>query len=207
MRPNQKKGVEKETGAAFERPMIAGVFINRLKKKMRLQSDPTTIYGIYESFNGNLRKRHLLEKTPYNTYKIPALPVGPISNPGLTSINAVLNPEILEFIPGEKFYHITHLIEDLKNKGKKVGVYPIRDHYYYPLFKDSRLKKSLREPRNLPGIDFCVEKQLHLLEKFTFAKELEDMKLNEKKSEIEEFYINNGSFESGDAEFLYQLII
>ena len=89
---------------------------------------------------------------------------------------------------------------------KKVGVYPIRDHYYYPLFKDSRLKKSLREPRNLPGIDFCLEKQLHLLGKLTFAKELEDMKLNEKKYEIKEFYINNESFESGDAEFLYQII-
>ena len=89
---------------------------------------------------------------------------------------------------------------------KKVGVYPIRDHYYNPLFKDSRLKKSLREPRNLPGIDFRLEKQLHLLEKLTFAKELKDMKLNEKKYEIKEFYFNNGSFESGDAEFLYQII-
>jgi len=89
---------------------------------------------------------------------------------------------------------------------KKVGVYPIRDHYYYPLFKDSRLKKSLREPRDLPGIDFCLEKQLHLLGKLTLAKELEDMKLNEKKYEIKEFYINNESFGSGDAEFLYQII-
>lgn len=85
--------VEKETGAAFERPMIAGVFINRLKKRMRLQSDPTTIYGIYERFNGNLRKKDLLEKTPYNTYKIGGLPKGPISNPGLSSIKAVLNPK------------------------------------------------------------------------------------------------------------------
>ncbi|MBC98840.1 MAG: aminodeoxychorismate lyase [Halobacteriovoraceae bacterium] len=85
--------VEKETGASFERPMIAGVFINRLKKRMRLQSDPTTIYGIWENFNGNLRKKHLLEKTPYNTYKIPALPKGPISNPGLSSIKAVLFPK------------------------------------------------------------------------------------------------------------------
>ncbi len=84
--------VEKETGAAVERPMIAGVFINRLKRKMRLQSDPTTIYGIWENFNGNLRKKHLLEKTDYNTYKIPALPKGPISNPGINSIKAVLFP-------------------------------------------------------------------------------------------------------------------
>lgn len=90
--------VEKETGAGHERPIIAGVFFNRLKKRMRLQSDPTTIYGIWESFNGNLRKRHLLEKTPYNTYKIPALPKGPISNPGLDSIKAVLNPESHSFL-------------------------------------------------------------------------------------------------------------
>jgi UPF0755 protein len=85
--------VEKETGAGHERPIIAGVFFNRLKKRMRLQSDPTTIYGIWESFNGNLKKKHLLEKTPYNTYKIGGLPKGPISNPGLASIKAVLNPE------------------------------------------------------------------------------------------------------------------
>ncbi|WP_127718086.1 endolytic transglycosylase MltG [Halobacteriovorax sp. HLS] len=84
--------VEKETGASFERPEIAGVFVNRLAKRMRLQSDPTTIYGIWENYNGNLRKKHLLEKTPYNTYKISGLPKGPISNPGLESINAVLNP-------------------------------------------------------------------------------------------------------------------
>jgi len=85
--------VEKETGAKFERPAIAGVFHNRLKKRMRLQSDPTTIYGIYETYNGNLRKKHLLQKTPYNTYKISGLPVGPISNPGLESIKAVLSPD------------------------------------------------------------------------------------------------------------------
>ncbi len=90
--------VEKETGASFERPQIAGVFHNRLKKKMRLQSDPTTIYGIWENYNGNLRKKHLLEKTPYNTYKIPALPAGPISNPGLESIKAVLNPASHKFL-------------------------------------------------------------------------------------------------------------
>ena len=65
---------------------------------MRLQSDPTTIYGIYEKYNGNLRKRHLLQKTPYNTYKISGLPIGPISNPGLESIKAVLNPKSHRFI-------------------------------------------------------------------------------------------------------------
>ncbi|WP_052590565.1 endolytic transglycosylase MltG [Halobacteriovorax marinus] len=90
--------VEKETGASFERPQIAGVFHNRLKKRMRLQSDPTTIYGIWENYNGNLRKKHLLERTEYNTYKIPALPIGPISNPGLESIKAVLSPDTHKYL-------------------------------------------------------------------------------------------------------------
>ena len=85
--------VEKETGAKFERPLIAGVFTNRLIKRMRLQSDPTTVYGIWSRYKGNIRKADLLELTPYNTYKIPALPQGPISNPSLQAIEAVLNPE------------------------------------------------------------------------------------------------------------------
>jgi UPF0755 protein len=90
--------VEKETGAGFERPMIASVFYNRLKKKMRLQSDPTTIYGIWENYSGNLRRSDLLQKTPYNTYAIPALPAGPISNPNPESIKAVLYPAETEYL-------------------------------------------------------------------------------------------------------------
>lgn len=89
--------VEKETGAGFERSIISGVFHNRLKKRMRLQSDPTTIYGIWENFNGNLRKKHLLQKTPYNTYKISALPIGPISNPGIESLKAAISPEAHDY--------------------------------------------------------------------------------------------------------------
>jgi UPF0755 protein len=84
--------VEKETGAKHERPLIASVFTNRLKKKMRLQSDPTTIYGIWERYEGNIRKQDLLEETPYNTYKIPSLPIGPIANPSLEAIKAVKQP-------------------------------------------------------------------------------------------------------------------
>ena len=90
--------VEKETGAKFERPMIAGVFTNRLEKRMRLQSDPTTVYGIWSRYKGNIRKSDLLEITPYNTYKIPALPFGPISNPSLEAIRAVLNPEAHQYL-------------------------------------------------------------------------------------------------------------
>ncbi|MBI4746388.1 MAG: endolytic transglycosylase MltG [Deltaproteobacteria bacterium] len=84
--------VEKETGQASERPRIARVFLNRLKKGMMLQSDPTVIYGI-KDFNGNLTKKDLLTKTPYNTYRRRGLPAGPIANPGLDSIKAVLYPE------------------------------------------------------------------------------------------------------------------
>jgi UPF0755 protein len=65
---------------------------------MRLQSDPTTVYGIWARYTGNIRKSDLLEETPYNTYKIPALPFGPISNPSLEAIKAVLNPEAHEYL-------------------------------------------------------------------------------------------------------------
>lgn len=75
-----------------------GVFHNRLRKKMRLQSDPTTIYGIWTRYSGNIRRQDLLEPTPYNTYTIPALPIGPISNPGMDAIQATLNPEAHDFL-------------------------------------------------------------------------------------------------------------
>ena len=83
--------VEKETGRAEERPIIASVFLNRLKKRMRLESDPTVIYGI-DNFSGNLKKKHLTQRTPYNTYVIRGLPLGPIANPGKEAIEAVLSP-------------------------------------------------------------------------------------------------------------------
>lgn len=90
--------VEKETGAKVERPAIAGVFTNRLKKRMRLESDPTTIYGIWKRYTGNIKKADLLEYTPFNTYKVPALPQGPISNPSLEAVQAVLHPEAHEYL-------------------------------------------------------------------------------------------------------------
>lgn len=83
--------IEKETGAASERPIIASVFHNRLKKRMRLESDPTVIYGI-KDFNGNLTRKNLRTHTPYNTYAIRGLPPGPIANPGAASIEAALFP-------------------------------------------------------------------------------------------------------------------
>jgi UPF0755 protein len=90
--------IEKETGASFERPIISSVFHNRLKKKMRIQSDPTVIYGIWERYTGNIRRTDLQTKTEYNTYTIPALPIGPISNPHPDSIRAALYPADSEFL-------------------------------------------------------------------------------------------------------------
>lgn len=90
--------VEKETGDKSERPIIAGVFHNRLRKKMRLQSDPTTIYGMYERYTGNITRADLLAPTAYNTYTIKALPKGPIANPGIESIKAVLEPAEHNFL-------------------------------------------------------------------------------------------------------------
>jgi UPF0755 protein len=73
-------------------PLIAAVFSNRLRRNMRLASDPTTIYGLGEKFDGNLRRRDLKHPSPYNTYNHKGLPPGPICSPGSSAINAALNP-------------------------------------------------------------------------------------------------------------------
>jgi UPF0755 protein len=84
--------VEKETGIAEERPLIAGVFIRRLQRGMKLQTDPTIIYGMGESFDGNIRRDDLINDTPYNTYTRSGLPPTPIATPGRDAIHAVLHP-------------------------------------------------------------------------------------------------------------------
>jgi len=84
--------IEKETGKPSERPMIAGVFVNRMRFGMRLQTDPTVIYGMGLQYNGNIRKKDLLTDTPYNTYTRSGLPPTPIAMPGMASIEAALHP-------------------------------------------------------------------------------------------------------------------
>ena len=108
--------IEKETGAGFERPLISGVFIQRLKKNMRLQTDPTIIYGLGEKFDGNIRFRDLKKDTPYNTYLHAGLTPTPIALPGLEAIRAALHPtktEALYFVSkGDGTHHFSATLEE-----------------------------------------------------------------------------------------------
>ena len=108
--------VEKETGLASERKAIAGVFSRRLQKRMRLQTDPTVIYGMGDSYKGNIRKRDLLADTPYNTYKIFGLPPTPIAMPGRDAIDAVLHPaegnELYFVSKGDGSHHFSATLEE-----------------------------------------------------------------------------------------------
>ena len=89
--------IEKETGIEAERPMISAVFHNRLVNRIPLQSDPTVIYGL-KRFSGNLTRKDLQTRTPYNTYRISGLPPGPICNPGLSSLKAAIHPAQVPYL-------------------------------------------------------------------------------------------------------------
>lgn len=100
--------IEKESTHPDEQPLVSSVFHNRLKKRMRLQSDPTVIYGI-KNFNGNLTRKDLETTTPYNTYRMRGLPPGPIASPGATAIHAAVNPaktDYLYFVGDRKGRHV-----------------------------------------------------------------------------------------------------
>lgn len=108
--------VEKETGRSDDRAQVAGVFVNRLRKGMLLQTDPTVIYGLGETFDGNLRKRDLQTDTPYNTYARSGLPPTPIAMPGLASIQAALHPsanDMLYFVArGDGSSHFSRTLDE-----------------------------------------------------------------------------------------------
>lgn len=118
--------IEKETGVAAERPLISSVFHNRLKRGMRLESDPTVIYGI-KDFDGNLTRKHLKTRTPYNTYRIKGLPLGPIANPGEAALTAALYPatsDYLFFVSRKDHTH--HFSTNLRDHNQAVRRYQLR---------------------------------------------------------------------------------
>lgn len=117
--------IEKETGDASERPLISSVFHNRLKKRMRLESDPTVIYGD-KTFDGRIRYRHLRRKTPYNTYQIKGLPLGPIANPGGLALEAALFPVESDYIFFVSKNDTTHYFsKTLKEHNRAVRKYQL----------------------------------------------------------------------------------
>lgn len=133
--------IEKETGAGFERPLISSVFQNRLRKRMRLQSDPTILYGIMERdgvWKKNIQKKDIRTKTPYNTYKVNGLPKGPIANPGKDSLAAVFSPKESEFLYFVSKNDGTHYF----SKTYKEHTRAVRD---YQLNKKARQGKSWRD--------------------------------------------------------------
>lgn len=108
--------IEKETGRAGERDLIGGVLVNRLRIGMRLQADPTVIYGLGNSFDGNLKKLHLLEDNPYNSYTRAGLPPTPIAMPGLASLRSAMQPgktDAMYYVSkGDGSSHFSRTIED-----------------------------------------------------------------------------------------------
>lgn len=121
--------IEKETGRGDERPVIAAVFINRLRLGMRLQTDPAVIYGLGNRFDGNIHKRDLLTDTPYNTYTRTGLPPGPIAMPGLASLEATLHPadsRALYFVAKGDGSH--QFSETLEEHNRAVVKYQLKRH-------------------------------------------------------------------------------
>ena len=118
--------VEKEANLDFEQPVVAGVLINRLKRGMRLQVDPTVNYGLNYPFARPLTKKDLKKKTPYNTYRIKGLPPTPICLPGLSAIDAVLHPAKVAYLyyvaKGDGSHHFSKTYSDHNKAVKKYQI-------------------------------------------------------------------------------------
>lgn len=139
--------IEKETGAPHERPLIASVFFNRIKKNMKFQSDPTIIYGIWSEtgvWKKNISKEDILKPTDYNTYTVPRLPKGPISSPGKESLEAVKNPANSDFL-----FFVS------KNDGTHTFSSSLSDHnsavQKFQVDKKAREGKSWRDLKKSPA--------------------------------------------------------
>ena len=118
--------IEKETGDASERPLIASVFHNRLRRGMRLETDPTVIYGI-KDFDGNLTRKHLQTLTPYNTYRIRGLPPGPIASPGADALRAALYPADTQYLYFVSRKNRTHQFStNIRDHNRAVRRYQLR---------------------------------------------------------------------------------
>ena len=125
--------VERESGQANERNKIAGVFVRRLALNMRLQTDPTVIYGLGEQYNGNLRRRHLKQPTPYNTYVIKGLPPTPIALPGREAIHGALHPDsgtALYFVAkGDGSHYFSASLSEHNKAVRQYQIYQRRENY------------------------------------------------------------------------------
>lgn len=129
--------IEKESSVAGERDKIASVFHNRVKRKMRLQTDPTVIYGVWQSYKGDITRAHLRQKTPYNTYRINGFPPTPIANPSKASLQAALHPANTDFLyfvaSGEGDHIFSKTLEQhnraLRNYLRKQRIKRLKDNH------------------------------------------------------------------------------
>ncbi len=139
--------IEKETGAEEERPLISSVFHNRLQKRMRLQTDPTILYGLALQSGrivANIKREHLSQKTSYNTYVISGLPPGPIANPGREALEATLAPADSKFLYFVSRNNGTHVFSETYEAHSKA----VRDFQMNPKARKGRSWRELKQGKN-----------------------------------------------------------